>query len=86
MEHSVLRAAACGLPLVLGAIAAAPPAAADELSDVRRDIQQMRRQYESELQRVWSTDLPRVNAQLSRLSLPPLDPQCTDVKGCPAKP
>ena len=42
--------------------------------------------YESELQRVWSTDLPRVNGELARLNLPPVDPQCTNVKGCSARP
>jgi photosystem II stability/assembly factor-like uncharacterized protein len=42
--------------------------------------------YETELRRVWSTDLVRVNTELGRLSLPPLDPQCTNVKGCAAKP
>ncbi len=42
--------------------------------------------YENDLQRVWSTDLPRVNDQLARLSLPPVDPQCANVKGCSAKP
>jgi hypothetical protein len=42
--------------------------------------------YETELKQVWSTDLVRVNRELGRLNLPPLDPQCTDVKGCAAKP
>jgi hypothetical protein len=42
--------------------------------------------YEGELRSVWNTDLPRVNAALGRLNLPPLDPQCTEVKGCAAKP
>jgi len=42
--------------------------------------------YERQLQQVWSTDLPRVNAELARLSLPPVDPQCTEVKGCAARP
>jgi len=42
--------------------------------------------YENQLQQVWRTDLPRVNAALARLSLPPVVPQCTDVKGCSAKP
>ena len=42
--------------------------------------------YETELKQVWSTDLLRVNRELGRLSLPPLDPQCTEVKGCAAKP
>src|SRR5713101_679113 len=51
MERSVVTAAACGLPLLLGTMAAAP-AAADELSDMRQDIQQMRQQYEGELQRL----------------------------------
>jgi photosystem II stability/assembly factor-like uncharacterized protein len=42
--------------------------------------------YENQLRQVWRTDLVRVNGELTRLSLPPLDPQCTDVKGCAAKP
>jgi hypothetical protein len=42
--------------------------------------------YETELRRLWSTDLVRVNTELGRLNLPPLDPQCTNVKGCAAKP
>ena len=42
--------------------------------------------YERQLQQVWSTDLPRVNAELARLGLPPVDPQCTEVKGCAARP
>ena len=48
MEHSVIKVAACGLPLLLGAVAATP-AAADELSDLRQDMQQMRQQRESEV-------------------------------------
>ena len=67
MERSVLRAAACGLPLVLGAMAAASPAAADELSDMRRDIQQMRQQYDSELQRLqknYETKLQQMEQRL----------------------
>jgi hypothetical protein len=42
--------------------------------------------YENQLRQVWRTDLARANGELTRLSLPPLDPQCTDVKGCAAKP
>jgi len=42
--------------------------------------------YERQLQQVWSTDLPRVNAELARVGLPPVDPQCTEVKGCAARP
>jgi hypothetical protein len=42
--------------------------------------------YETELRQVWSTDLVRVNRELGRLDLPPLDPQCTEVKGCAARP
>jgi hypothetical protein len=42
--------------------------------------------YEGELRQVWATDLVRVNDQLGRLNLPPLDPQCTEVKGCMARP
>jgi hypothetical protein len=51
MERSVVKVAACGLPLLLGAVAAGP-AAADELSDLRQDMQQMRQQYDDELQRL----------------------------------
>ena len=53
MERSAITAAACALPLLLGAMAA--PAVADELSDMRQDIEQMRRQYDSELQRLRKT-------------------------------
>jgi photosystem II stability/assembly factor-like uncharacterized protein len=42
--------------------------------------------YESELRQIWRTDLVRVNGELARLNLPLLDPQCTEVKGCAAKP
>jgi photosystem II stability/assembly factor-like uncharacterized protein len=42
--------------------------------------------YETQLRQIWRTDLVRVNGELTRLSLPPLDPQCTEVKGCAARP
>lgn len=51
MDSSRFKSAALGLPAFLG-IVAASPAAADELSDMRQEIQQMRQQYESELQRL----------------------------------
>jgi len=51
MERLVVKVAACGLPLLLGAVAAGP-AAADELSDLRHDMQQMQQQYDSELKRL----------------------------------
>jgi hypothetical protein len=42
--------------------------------------------YERQLMDVWTTDLARANAELARLDLPPVDPQCTRVEGCAAKP
>src|SRR5258707_13655700 len=51
MELWLARPAAWGLRFLL-APWAGPPAAADELSDMRQDIQQMRQQYEGELQRL----------------------------------
>ena len=38
--------------------------------------------YLDELARVWSQDLPAVNAELHRLGLPKVDPKCLKVKGC----
>jgi len=65
MERSVVTAAACGLPLLLGTMGA--PAAADELSDMRQDIRQMRQQYDSELQRLqksYETKLQQMEQRL----------------------
>jgi hypothetical protein len=42
--------------------------------------------YENQLRQVWRTDLARVNGELNRLNLPPVDPQCPEVKGCAARP
>ncbi|MEK0431457.1 MAG: hypothetical protein RL139_1261 [Gemmatimonadota bacterium] len=38
--------------------------------------------YETTLAEVWRRDLGAVNAHLARLGLPPIDPKCTEVKGC----
>jgi hypothetical protein len=51
MVHLSRKAAAWGLPAVIGALAAMP-AAADDLSDMHREIQAMRQHYETELQRL----------------------------------
>src|SRR6185369_14018295 len=40
--------------------------------------------YTDQLAKVYKTDLPAVNKELVRLKLPPLDPECTKVEGCPA--
>jgi photosystem II stability/assembly factor-like uncharacterized protein len=42
--------------------------------------------YERRLGDVWKTDLAATNAELARLGLPLLDPACTEVKGCAARP
>ncbi len=42
--------------------------------------------YTDRLAQVYKTDLVAVNAELARLKLAPLDPQCTKVEGCPAIP
>ena len=42
--------------------------------------------YEARLAQVWKTELADTNAELSRLGLPLLDPACTRVSGCPARP
>ena len=42
--------------------------------------------YQATLATVWKTDLAAVNAELARLKLPPLDPKCTEVKGCEVRP
>jgi photosystem II stability/assembly factor-like uncharacterized protein len=39
--------------------------------------------YVDRLAQVWARDLAAVNAELSRLGLPPLDPKCVKVDGCP---
>ena len=39
--------------------------------------------YLDRLAQVWARDLSAVNAELSRLGLPPLDPKCLTVEGCP---
>ena len=39
--------------------------------------------YLDRLAQVWSRDLAAVNAELSRLGLPPLDPTCLNLEGCP---
>jgi hypothetical protein len=39
--------------------------------------------YVDRLAQVWARDLTAVNAELSRLGLPPLDPKCVKVDGCP---
>ncbi|MFN8580323.1 MAG: hypothetical protein U0163_05005 [Gemmatimonadaceae bacterium] len=44
------------------------------------------RGYTTRLDAVWKTDLAAVNAELSRLKLPPLDPQCAKVEGCTVVP
>jgi hypothetical protein len=51
MNRISLTVAACGLPAVIGAFAAAP-AVADDLSDMRQEIQGMRQQYEQDLRRM----------------------------------
>ena len=40
------------------------------------------RQYTDRLDVVWKTDLKAVNAELSRLKLPPLDAACARAEGC----
>jgi photosystem II stability/assembly factor-like uncharacterized protein len=42
--------------------------------------------YTERLSQIWSTDLAAVNRELSRLRLPPLDPNCVKVDGCTAVP
>ncbi len=39
--------------------------------------------YTDRLAQVWARDLAAVNAELNRLGLPPLDPKCLRVEGCP---
>jgi photosystem II stability/assembly factor-like uncharacterized protein len=39
--------------------------------------------YTDRLSQIWSRDLAAVNADLRRLNLPPLDPKCVRVDGCP---
>jgi len=39
--------------------------------------------YTKRLTEIWRRDLPAVNAELERLGLPPLDPNCLDETGCP---
>ena len=40
------------------------------------------RGYTDRLSRLWTTQLPIVNTQLSREGLPPVDPRCATVAGC----
>jgi hypothetical protein len=42
--------------------------------------------YTAELAKVWATDLAAVNAELTRLQLPPIDPKCREVAGCAVRP
>ena len=42
--------------------------------------------YTTQLTRIWTTDLAAVNKELTRLHLPPLDPNCIKVEGCTAVP
>ncbi|MFN0098948.1 MAG: WD40/YVTN/BNR-like repeat-containing protein [Gemmatimonadaceae bacterium] len=42
--------------------------------------------YMTTLQLVWRRDLAAVNAELARLQLPQVDPQCATVNGCAPKP
>ncbi|HWP35936.1 MAG TPA: glycosyl hydrolase, partial [Gemmatimonadales bacterium] len=39
--------------------------------------------YTDRLLQIWSRDLVSVNAELRRLNLPPLDPKCVKLDGCP---
>jgi hypothetical protein len=38
--------------------------------------------YTDRLEEVWRTDLAKVNAELVRLNLVPLDPRCDKPEGC----
>jgi len=51
MDRCFFKMAAVGLPVVIGAISAGP-AAADDLADMRQEIQGLRQQYEGALQRL----------------------------------
>ena len=42
------------------------------------------RGYTDALEQVWKNDLPKVNAELARLKLPPVDPGCAKPEGCVA--
>jgi hypothetical protein len=42
--------------------------------------------YTAELAAVWARDLAAVNAELTRLQLPPIDPKCREVAGCAVRP
>ena len=42
--------------------------------------------YTERLDTVWKTDLVKVNAELKRLKLPPVDPHCAKVEGCSITP
>jgi hypothetical protein len=63
MNHSWRRAAVCGVPLLL----VAAPAAADELSDLKHEIEDMRRQYDGELQRLQRDYEARLKSMEQRL-------------------
>jgi photosystem II stability/assembly factor-like uncharacterized protein len=40
--------------------------------------------YTDALAKVWAEDLPKLNAELARLKLPPVDPGCAKAEGCVA--
>ena len=42
--------------------------------------------YTARLTQIWATDLVNVNKELTRLHLPPLDPNCAKAEGCTAVP
>jgi hypothetical protein len=42
------------------------------------------RGYTEALDRIWKDDLPRLNAELTRLKLAPVDPSCAKAEGCQA--
>ena len=51
MDRFFVKLAALGLPAVIGVISA-EPAAADDLADMRQEIQALRQQYDGALQRL----------------------------------
>src|SRR5690348_9952861 len=51
MDRCFFKMAALGLPVFIGAISA-EPAAADDLADMRQEIQALRQQYDGALQRL----------------------------------
>jgi hypothetical protein len=56
----------------------------NNMSEIFEILTQELKGYTDRLDQVWRTDLAAVNARLTSLKLPQINPKCTDAKGCTA--